>query len=119
MLVHERTGQKRGNGEAKKRQMRSDGRHSSRQDDFAYVGDVAIDGVEGKGQLQRRREFVDRVEDRRPVHDELYQNRPEVVDVPEEDEERRKDHADADVEQQQRHDGIDKEQEPPRERHVV
>ena len=76
-------------------------------------------GIQGKDQLNIRRELVHRVENGRTVHEKLQHNRPQVVDIAEKDEKRGKNHANAQVEQQHGRDGIDKANEPPCELHVV
>ena len=64
------------------------------------------DRIQGKRKFDVRGELVRLVEYCRPVHQELQCDPPQIVDVAEKHEEGGKDHADADVKQQQRRNRI-------------
>ena len=69
-------------------QMIGRGEQRGVKDDHAEVLDDDIDGICEEHALDLRAEVVHRVENRGHVHEKLCKHAPEILDVPEENEER-------------------------------
>ena len=93
--------------------------HGGVDDDLPEVPDEQVDGIRQKQALDVVAVVVNGVEDGRGVHQQLGKDAPQVLDIPEEHKQRRKDQPYADVEQHQQAGGIQQQEEPPCERDVV
>ena len=87
--------------------------------DQAEIADEEIDRVRQKSALDCGAVIVHGIEDRGHVHDELSGNAPEILHVPEEDIQRREDHAHAEIEEQKKDDRVNEHNQPPREGDMV
>jgi len=88
-------------------------------DDLAEVADEQVYRVEQKQVLHQGAVAVDVVENGGHVHQKLGKDRPQVLNVPEKDEQSRQDQSNANVEQHQTADGVQQQNKLPRERDVV
>lgn len=88
-------------------------------DDLSEIPDIEIDGVDQKQTLYPIGKGIDGIEDGRHPHDELGQNAPQVLHIAEKDEQRRQDQPHAQIEDHQTHDGIEQQNELPRERDTI
>ena len=100
-------------------QVEPEGGHRGLDDDLAEIADEQVDRVQEEEALGRVAVPVDGVEDGGHVHQQLGEDRPQVLNVPEEDKQGRQDQAHADVEQHQTGDGVQKADQLPGEGDVV
>ena len=78
---------------------------------LAEVGDEKIHRIEKKGVLYNLGIGVQRIEDGRHIHQQLGEDAPKVLNIPEEHEQRREDKPKSDIEADQQPDGV-KQKEP-------
>ena len=86
---------------------------------LAEIADEQVDRVQEEEALHFVAVPVDGVEDGGHVHQQLGEDRPQILNVPEEDKQGRQDQAHADVEQHQTGDGVQKADQLPGEGDVV
>jgi len=101
------------------KQVKPDRRDGGLDDDFAEVADKQVYWVEQEQVLYHGAVPVDAVKDGGHIHQQLGEHRPQVLDVPEEDEQRRQDQPHTDIEQHQTANGIEQQNEFPSERDSV
>lgn len=100
-------------------QMKPDRRDGGLNDDFAEIADEQVHRVEQEQVLRHGAVAVNAVKDGGHIHQQLGKDRPQVLDVPEEDKQRRQDQPHADVKQHQTADGVEQHHELPRKRDAV
>ena len=99
--------------------MELEGRDRPVDHDLPEVSDIQIERVEQEQTLYRIAVAVDGVEDGGQPHDELGQDAPQILHVPEEHEQRGQDQPDPHIEHDHAHDGIQQKEELPGERYPV
>ena len=100
-------------------QVEPEGGHRGLDNDLAEIADEQVDRVQEEEALHFVAVPVDGVEDGGHVHQQLGEDRPQILNVPEEDKQGRQDQAHADVEQHQTGDGVQKADQLPGEGDVV
>ena len=100
-------------------QMEPHGGDGGIDDDLAEVADEQIDGVGQKQALHRVAVMVDGVENGGHIHQQLGEDAPQILDIPEEHEQRRQDQPHAYVEQRQTKDGVEQQDKAPGEDDAV
>ena len=93
--------------------------HGRLDDDLAEIADEEVYRVQQEQILRVRGIAVDGIENRRHVHQQLREDAPEVLDITEEDEQRREDEPHADVEADEQPNGIEQHDPAPGEGDAV
>ena len=99
--------------------MKPNGGNSGVNDNLSEIADKEINRIEQKQALRGVTVVVDCVEDGRHIHQELSKDRPEVLNITEEDEQCRENQANANVEQHQTSDWIQQADELPCEGDII
>ena len=80
---------------------------------------MKVNGVEEEEVPRHRRKGVNGIKDGGHIHQKLREHRPEVLHIPEKDEQRREDQPYSDIKQEQRQDRHEQQRKLPRERDAV
>lgn len=94
-------------------QMEPKGGYSSLNDDLSEVADKKVHRVQKEGILNQWAVAVNGVENGRHIHQQLGEYAPKILNVPEEHIQRRQDQPHADVEADQKANGIEQQNPPP------
>ena len=87
--------------------------------DVTEISDVAVERVPCEEHLELGRKHLDGIENGRGIHQELQEDRPQVIEITKENIIRRQHKPDANVEQEKREDWIDEKKIFPRNRHIT